>query len=365
MRMVPLALLFVGVLVAPAAGQPAPDSLDSARADSAAASDTDWLLLPFASYAPSTELAGGVVAGMYLPAPPNGRPSSVQVTLQGTQRHQLVAQVQPELYLGGGTWRVQGQFLVSKYPNRFYGIGGDTPAGAKEAYTSRYGILDVRAERRIRSNVRVGPRLFGRVGTVSDSEDGGLIDRGLVPGAEGGFNGGIGLSALWDARDNLYYPTSGSYAEMVATWYSAAWGSDYTFGHVTADVRGYHAMGDGVLAAQAYGEAVVGRAPFQLLPLLGGADRMRGYRTGRFRENVYWAVQAEYRVPLFWRFKGTVFVAAGEVGPRVGPDLVRGVERAVGAGGRLRLTDGGVHGRLDLAYSPTGLELYIALGEAF
>jgi len=37
----------------------------------------------------------------------------------------------------------------------------------------------------------------------------------------------------------------------------------------------------------------------------------------------------------------------------------------VGLGGRFRFTDDGVHGRLDLAYSPTGLELYVSLGEAF
>jgi outer membrane protein assembly factor BamA len=170
---------------------------------------------------------------------------------------------------------------------------------------------------------------------------------------------------FWDARDNIYYPTTGSYAEFVATLYSAAWGSDFTFGRVKADLRGYRSVGPGVLAGQVYTDAVVGNAPFQLLPLLGGSIRMRGYREGRFRDDVYWAVQAEYRVPLFWRFKAAAFVSAGEVGPRVGAPLVNGVETAAGLGGRLRFTDTGVHGRVDLAYSPTGLELYLSLGEAF
>jgi hemolysin activation/secretion protein len=120
-----------------------------------------------------------------------------------------------------------------------------------------------------------------------------------------------------------------------------------------------------VLAGQVYTEAVIGEAPFQLLPLLGGSNRMRGYREGRLRDDVYWTVQVEYRFPLFWRFKGTAFASAGEVGPRIGAPLVNGVETAVGLGGRLRLTEDGVHGRLDLAYSRTGLELYISLGEAF
>lgn len=368
MKQFALALLLVGVLAVPAAGQTQADSSASNRADSSATSDErdpEWLVLPFASYAPSTKLSGGVVASMYTSASPGGRPSSVEVILQGTQRRQLIAQLQPELYLDEGMWRVQGELLISKYPNVFYSIGGDTPVGVEEEYTARYGLLDVRAERRIHPNLRVGPRVFMRAGTISKSDPGGLIARGLVAGADGGFNGGIGVSALWDGRDNIYYPTTGSYVETVATWYSAAWGSDHTFGHLTTDLRGYNSLGSGVLAVQAYGEAVAGRAPFQLLPLLGGGERMRGYREGRFRDDLYWAVQAEYRMPLFWRAKGTVFAGAGEVGPRIGPDLFRDVETAVGVGGRLRLTDGGVHGRVDLAYGPSGVELYMELGEAF
>jgi hypothetical protein len=92
---------------------------------------------------------------------------------------------------------------------------------------------------------------------------------------------------------------------------------------------------------------------------------MRGYREGRYRDDVYWTTQAEYRFPLFWRLKGVAFASVGAVGPRLGGALARDVEAAVGLGGRFRFTDDGVHGRLDLAYSPTGLELYLSLGEAF
>lgn len=331
----------------------------------AAGESTDWLVLPFLSYAPSTQLAGGVVAGMYLPPPPDGRPSSVEVTLKATQRRQFTVQVEPELYPAGGRWRVNGELLLSKYPNVFYGIGGDTPASAEEAYTARYGSVDASAERRARPNLRVGPRLFARYGVISDVDTGGLIDQGRVPGFEGGFEAGLGLSTVWDDRNSIYYPTEGSYAEAIVTWYSDAWESDHTFGHLIADLRGYRSIGFGSIAAQVYGEAVVGTAPFQLLPMLGGADRMRGYREGRFRDDLYWTLQMEYRFPLFWRLKGVVFGAAGEVGPRIGSDIFRGIETALGAGGRFRLTDGGVHGRLDLAYSKSGVELYLALGEAF
>lgn len=367
MRSIASILLFVGIFAGSAQGQPS-DTTDLSAADTSTTAEeqtADWLLLPFASYAPATKIAGGLVVGYYLPARPGRSPSSVELTLKGTQRRQFTAQIEPELYVGDGRWRVQGELLASKFPNFFYDIGGDTHLAAKESYTARYGLIDLAAQHRLGPNLRVGPRVFVRVGTVTDPDPDGLIGRGLVPGADGGENAGLGLSALWDARDNIYYPRAGTYAETVATWHSAAWGSDHTFGHLTADLRGYRSTGAGVVAAQAYAEAIVGRAPFQLLPLLGGADRMRGYREGRFRDKVYWTLQTEYRRPLFWRIKGTVFASVGEVGPRIGPSLFNEIEAAVGAGGRFRFTDNGVHGRLDVAYSRTGIELYISLGEAF
>jgi hypothetical protein len=354
-------LVVGGLLGGPAHGQSAPSGDTTATAEPTA----DWLLLPFASYAPDTKLAGGVVVGYYRPEPAEGRASSVQATITVTQRRQLIAQVEPELYLAGGLWRVQGEVQASHFPNSFYGVGGETPAAAEEAYTSRYVYLDGTAQRRVRPNLRVGPRLLVRIGTVRDPDAGGLIDRGRVPGAGGSRTVGVGASAFWDARDSRYYPRTGTYAELVATLHSAAWGSEYTYAQFKTDLRGYRSLGPGVLAGQVYTESVAGTAPFQLLPLLGGADRMRGYREGRFRDDVYWTAQAEYRFPLFWRLKGAAFASAGEVGPRLGAALVEDVEAAVGLGGRFRFTDDGVHGRLDLAYSPTGLELYISLGEAF
>ncbi|MFB6247875.1 MAG: BamA/TamA family outer membrane protein [Salinibacter sp.] len=353
--------LVVGLLGGPAHGQSAPGSDTTAAADPTA----DWLLLPFASYAPDTKLAGGVVVGYYRPEPAEGRASSVQATITVTQRRQLIAQITPELYLADGRWRVQGELQASHFPNSFYGIGGGTPAAAEEAYTSRYVVLDGTAQRRVGPTLRVGPRVLVRADAVRDPDAGGLIDRGRVPGARGGRAVGIGASAFWDARDNRYYPRTGAYAEIVATLYSAAWGSEYTFAQFKVDLRGYRSLGPGVWAGQIYAESVAGTAPFQLLPLLGGDERMRGYREGRYRDDVYWTAQAEYRFPLVWRLKGAAFASVGEVGPRLGAELAEDVEAAVGLGGRFRFTDDGVHGRLDLAYSPTGLELYISLGEAF
>jgi len=335
--------------------------------DSTAAPDdpADWLVLPSVSYAPKTKISLGGAVGYYRNTVSGRAASSVLLSVTVTQRRQVVVDIGPELYLDGGRWRVKGTLKGTRFPNSFYGIGGDTPASAKEEYTDRYGEFDLTVQRQVRPNLRVGPRLLVRGGSVTDPEDGGLIDRGQVPGAAESWVVGVGGTMFWDTRDNLYYPTTGTYLELILTGHSAAFGSDFTYGRMDLDVRAYRALGFGVLAGQVLTESVVGTAPFQTLSQLGGSNEMRGYQGGRFRDNVLWTTQVEYRVPLFWRFKATAFASVGEVGPRIGRELVDEVERAVGVGGRLRLTDDGVHGRVDLAYSPTGIELYLSLGEAF
>ncbi|PSQ97598.1 MAG: hypothetical protein BRD55_01640 [Bacteroidetes bacterium SW_9_63_38] len=365
--------LFVCVVVAAVLGA-GPAWGQSHRATAPPVADTsivdrvlggNWLVLPFASYAPNTGVAGGLLAGYYQTEQPGRPASSVQSTATVTQKRQLIVQVAPEWYLEEGRWRVLGDGQAAHFPNTFYGIGGETPESAAEDYTARYVLFDLTVQRRLRPNLRVGPRVFVRAGTVTEPERGGTIAREGVPGADGGLTAGIGSALQWDARDRRYYPTTGTYATVDALLHSAAWGSDYTFGRGRTDLRAYRPLGIGVLAGQVYAEAVTGTAPFQLLPLLGGPDRLRGYQEGRFRDNVYWTAQAEYRFPLFWRFKATTFAALGEAGPRVGVPLVQDVEVAVGIGGRLQLNEDGVHGRVDVAYGREGLEFYLSLGEAF
>ena len=348
---------------------PSPPTPDTTRVDTAAS--TDWLVLPFASYAPDTKIAVGLLGGYYRTGGVGRATADGQVSITVTQRRQVILQLTSELYSPRGAWRGLADVEASRYPNSFYGIGDNTPAEREETYTSRYLKADVSAQRRVQPHLRVGPRVFVWAETDPTVEGACVSGRrtplacDAVPGSAGGRAVGVGGQVTWDTRDSRYYPRRGTFADVSALGHAPAWGSEETFARLVADLRGYHAVGPGVAAAQFYTEAVAGTAPFQLLPLLGGDERLRGYREGRYRDDVYWTAQAEYRMPLFWRFKATVFGAVGDVGGAVDGALVRTLEGAVGVGGRLRLTDDGVHGRLDVAYSPTGVEIYVSLGEAF
>jgi len=337
-----------------------------ASSDSTAVPSGSVLVLPNVFYTPETQIAGGLVLGYYRPLDVHSPPSSIQLAMIYTQRRQFYIQLQPELYWGRGRWWVVGEVWLSRYPNAFYGIGPRAPAAQEEEYTARIADFQGSIQREVRAGWRAGLRVRMRTEDVTDTAEGGLLDTRPVAGRTGGTTLGAGLVTTWDRRNNLYFPRQGYYVEARAMLHHVDAARQYPFARFMVDARHYWPVHDRhVLAVNGYVEAVAGTTPFQLLPLLGGADRMRGYREGRYRDNVLGLIQGAYRFPLFWRFKGAVFANAGNVAPQLGRLGQSTVKYAVGGGLRLRLNDEGVHGRVDYAIGPDGGALYVTLLEAF
>jgi hypothetical protein len=267
----------------------------TSAADTTAQASGDWLVLPYASYEPKTRIAIGMVAGYYQPDRPGRIPSSVQSVVTLTQERQIVINIAPEFYLKNGRYRLAGEMEASRFPDTFFGIGGDTPSSAEEDFTSRYLTLEATGQKRIQTPLPgrfvLGPRLFVRLENMTEVEGGGQLETMPIAGGDGGRTIGVGLGALWDDRDNIYYPRDGHFLETSALWHSAAIGSDFTFGRYLADLRAYRSAGPVVFAGNVYAEGVTGTPAFQTLPLLGGSERMRGYLEGRYRDAVYWTTQ--------------------------------------------------------------------------
>jgi outer membrane protein assembly factor BamA len=171
---------------------------------------------------------------------------------------------------------------------------------------------------------------------------------------------------MWDTRDNVLWPLRGRYMEVYGMADSPFSGSEYTFIRMIADARQFIPVQPGHVAGiQFYAEYLAGTAPFSVLPGLGGRERLRGYYEGRFRDRFVTTVQAEYRMPLVWRFSGVVFGGAGNVAPSPAlPDP--GLTKFFGGiGTRFRMTPQGLRLRLDYAHSREGGALYITFVEAF
>lgn len=363
MALVALHLSFPG----DAHGQEAPASDTShVHPDSVRGEETSWFAFPNVFYTPETSVAGGVVGGYFFRWDAASYPSSFFASATITARGQLVFGVAPELYTEGNRRRHLLEVAVQDYPDVFFGVGADTPDSAEEEFTARRVDVRLLTERRVWRELRLGLRYRFRYEEIEDISSGGLLEAGAVPGSDESLLSGVGGSAVWDSRDNLFYPRRGTYAEAYGLLHADALGSDSEAARFVLDGRRYHALAEEhVLALRGYGEAVVGTLPFTTLPVLGGVELMRGYREGRFRDDVLLVVQGAYRFPIWGRLRGEVFGSVGDVYDRLAAIRARDAEATIGTGLRFRINPEEINIRVDAALGREGGALYFTIQEAF
>jgi outer membrane protein assembly factor BamA len=119
---------------------------------------------------------------------------------------------------------------------------------------------------------------------------------------------GIGVSFLFDTRDNVYYPTKGwqSGASYLA---NTEWmGSDEKFHSIRAYVNFYWKINKkSILASRGSIFAGLGDVPFTAQHSIGGKD-IRGYSDGKYRGDQAYAIQTEYRWTFYRRWGIVAFM---------------------------------------------------------
>jgi outer membrane protein assembly factor BamA len=170
-----------------------------------------------------------------------------------------------------------------------------------------------------------------------------------------------------DTRDDALGPHRGSFSSPTATFFHEGLGSTYGYTQIELAHKAFVPLGSwSVLAMEAYGLYEPGDVPLSELPALGGSARLRGYFQGRYRDHLYLAGQAEWRVRVWGRFSVAPFAAVGNVFPDLG--AVSFDRTKVAAGGAVRFSvkkDRELNVHIDVAKSPISSGIYLNLGEAF
>lgn len=343
-----------------------PDStVDTTRATS-----PGILPLPIFFYTPETGIAGG--AGILLFFKPDkdavsSRPSTITLNIIYTEKKQIIAETSGEFYLADNLYRLMGGVQFLRFPQKFFGIGNKTSSSLEEDYGSELFGVQFAGLRSLGDGFQAGLSFFFENRKVFDLEPGGLLSPGTVLGSNDGITSGIGPLITFDTRDNIFSPTTGSYYQFSARTGLRALGSDYEFTRTEVDFRQYLNVSDEhVLALQAFGTFISGDAPFHKLAELGGQNRMRGYYEGRYRDNNYTAVQAEYRFPVIWRFGCVMFAGAGDVAPTLGRFRLSDIKPSYGFGLRFAFApEERLNLRLDFGFGNNSSGMYIGVTEAF
>ncbi len=335
-------------------------------------SKNDWLIIPHLYFKPETKFAYGVVFLTYfqdiiMSIPPiKLRPTTLAVTFTHTQNDQFIFQVFPEFYFLRDKYHIKNEFQYMNYPDKFYGIGQDTTDDNKESYTSRIFSFKNIIERALIPGFYIGLVYHIDVRRTTKAEEGGLIDANNVPGSDRGRVSGLGITVNFDNRDDILFTRDGSYANLTITQYSKYIKSDFDYVNVTFDYRLFEPFWfSHILALQFFTGYIHGQAPFYLLSQMGGAKLMRGLYEGRYRDRNVVIIQAEYRVPLFWRFAACGFAGIGEVANSIRDFDKDHIVYTAGGGLRFKLKqEQNLHIRLDIGFSKNFYGVYVTIGEA-
>lgn len=324
---------------------------------------------PYVYYTPETDWAFGgtgvvtfrIDTGLTL------SPSSVMLDAYYTVRRQYKFTLAPELYLNENRLLLSCSIEYGRIMDRFWGIGPRVADSDSTEFVKRVVRFQARA-----LMVKSGPLKAGVLyeydrTTMLDTGLNPLLRSGAVVGSGGAIASGAGLMLRWDTRDNIFFPSGGSLHQFEYTVFAPAFGSDQAFQRSLLDLRAYYSLGGGhIIGVQGGGMAISGTAPFYKLAPLGGDMIMRGYYSGRYRDRILLAAQAEYRNMFFSRFGGVVFAGAGDVASSFSAFHLKDIKPTYGAGLRFMMdTKEKVTLRVDFGVGRGTNGIYLAVKEAF
>ncbi len=327
-------------------------------------------LLPVFFYTPETRLGYGGLINFFFREPASStlsRPSTIMPDIIFTQNKQLILELNSEIYWKDEKYFSQGYIGYIKFPDKFYGIGNDTPEENEEDFTPKF--------TRFKASFlyRFFPSVYGGISYELENykiiklTEGGMLTSGEILGSEGGTTAGIGIQFLLDNRNNIFYPSKGNFLQFFWKIFNSEVGSDYKYHSWLIDLRKYFSFHNiHILAFQGYYNGLSGNIPFHKLALLGGNNMMRGYYQGRFRDKQMIMLQTEYRIHLWWRLGIAVFAGVGDVSDTLRNFNISNFKTSSGIGFRFRVDpQEKLNIRFDWGAGQNTSGIYITIAEAF
>ena len=247
---------------------------------------------------------------------------------------------------------------------RFYGVGNEA---------NDNGIsVDVLQEAPLyfaSASYRVWRKLYVGLGYVAGDVDSRLrfvIDQPFFDPTLKLDIGAISIPIVYDSRDHEQFPRSGWMMTGRTMLYRKDVGSDFDAETFMVNVNHYRPIREhDVIAFRGYFRSTSGTAPFFIKSTFGGGTDLRGYPSGRYRDNMMYALQSEYRWQMNDKWIFTGFAGFGEVAPDVS-EFGKNFLPAAGIGARFVVSQKHrVSLSADIAVGNDGTEYYFGVGEAF
>ncbi|NHE58104.1 BamA/TamA family outer membrane protein [Cyclobacterium plantarum] len=349
--------------------------LNSIVNDTSDISEPQFLMYPTLAYAPETswEIGFSTLYVYYAERDTVNRLSEINGFTFFTLENQYGLWFDHANYSPGDRWFFLGRIRLQSFPLLYYGIGNSSSADYLARVDANQILIKERVLRKIKGNLFFGLEMdWQRLSQVEFLPAESNPSYQLPLGFQGSSNLGLGLGLVYDDRHNVLNVRDGLFSELALMRYNPFWSSAFNFTTVLSDTRYYQPVGENnVLAAQLFGQFNSGDVPFNQLSLMGGESLMRGYYTGRYRDQNQVAGQIEMRFlpfPLGFteRLGGAVFAGAGQVFPSLAAFDWNKMVWSAGGGLRfLIFPKKDIYTRLDVAFTQEGTGFYFFIGEAF
>jgi hypothetical protein len=344
---------------------------------------TGFFKMPLLYFSPDTRLAFGGFGVYYfkIKSKKEGlnpdtfeenstRLSYVKLLADYTQNKQLDVWASWNIFLKDEDFLGKGEFRYRIFPDRFYGIGNRSEEEDVEKFEYNLFSIKLLVLKKIQDGVFAGVDYqFSSFHNFKNDAEGQLLQNNIL-GARGGNNSGFGLVFLIDTRDNVINASDGIFLEFSSYFYKDFFGSDFGYNNYNLTYNQYFNLNPAkrrVLALNTVFNFNVGATPFMSLATVGNTDILRGYSTNRFRDQNFIGTQAEYRMPLWWRFGLVGFAGVGDVFDNLDDIQWDTFKYSVGGGLRFAVNKKErMNIRLDYGFGrDDNRSLYISLTEAF
>ena len=326
--------------------------------------------IPVVFSTPETGFGFGAGGQLFLTGERNTfktRQSNVLFTGIYTANSQIIIQVLPQLYFGEGDYYLDGSYQFRIFPNKFWGIGSDTPDTNEESYNMTSHIFRVDFLKRLPPSLNFGLRFHFENHQVTEVLEGGLLDTQDIPGSDRAVIIGLGAIFNLDTRDQLEDPREGYFVNLNAQFSSQNFGATHAFNRYITDLRAYKPVSKkSLVAARLYIENNFGDVPFQAKAQFGGGAIARGYFAGRFIEDQMYVLTTEYRYRFHPRWSLAAFVLMGEVSA-INQNFFNNPKFSTGGGIRFKiLKQQNTLVRLDVGIGESGNNgFYFGVNQAF
>jgi len=171
----------------------------------------------------------------------------------------------------------------------------------------------------------------------------------------------------YDKRDNSLNTHNGMLVSASLMFSDDAIGSDFNYDKLMADINFYREVRPGtVIAGRASMCRVSGGAPFFDMCMFGASSDLRGYDSGKYRDDASWATQMEIRQHIKGKFGVVGFAGFGGTAPGFFQIDDSEFLPSIGVGLRfMPVKSANTNVRVDYAWGKGGGALYISVGEAF